>query len=124
MHSTLQAPVPQSKVEDYDPYSQKGLFDNYDIQKQYFLAKGHLTPNADFNTDDERLLTMITTNIAPQWQKFNSENWSGLEKGVRRCASSGKRELYVFTGVGKYSEPSMCQCIRQQFRDLQRKYIF
>lgn len=94
------APVPQSKVEDYDPYSQKGLFDNYDIQKQYFLAKGHLTPNADFNTDDERLLTMITTNIAPQWQKFNSENWSGLERGVRRCASTSNRNLYVFTGVG------------------------
>ncbi|CAH3167579.1 unnamed protein product [Porites lobata] len=95
------APVPQSKVEDYDPYSQKGLFDNYDIQKQYFLAKGHLTPNADFNTDDERLLTMITTNIAPQGQKFNSENWSGLERGVRRCASFSNRNLYVFTGVEK-----------------------
>ena len=95
------APVPQSKVEDYDPYSQGGLFDNYDIKKQFFLAKGHLTPNADFNTDDERLLTMITTNIAPQWQKFNGQNWQEMEKGVRKCASASRRNLYVFTGVGK-----------------------
>lgn len=61
------APKTQSTIDDYDPYSQKGLFDNFDIQRQFFCAKGHLTPNADFTNDDQRSLTMITTNIAPQW---------------------------------------------------------
>ena len=94
------APVPQATVADYDPYDQRDLFDNYNIEKQYFCAKGHLTPNADFSTEDERYLTMITTNIAPQWQKFNSVNWAELERGVRTCAETNRRNLYVFTGVG------------------------
>lgn len=96
------APKPQSAIADYDPYIQKGLFDNFDIQKQFFCAKGHLTPNADFTNDDQRSLTMITTNIAPQWQSFNSINWAGLEDAVRTYAQNNNRDVYVFTGVGKH----------------------
>lgn len=98
----LLAPNPQATVEDYDPYSQRGLYDNYNIQNQQFCAKGHLTPNADFNDDAERALTMITTNIAPQWQKFNSMNWAGLEAAVRAYATNVRRDVFVFTGVGSF----------------------
>ena len=98
--SFLLAPVPQATVGDYDPYEQSGLYDNYDVRNQYFCAKGHLTPNADFNLDNERELTMITTNIAPQWQKFNSINWAGLEAAVRQYATNVNRNVFVFTGVG------------------------
>ncbi|KAK3740251.1 hypothetical protein QZH41_006111 [Actinostola sp. cb2023] len=36
-------------------------------------------PNSDFGPTDEHSLTFITTNIAPQWQKFNVGNWATLE---------------------------------------------
>lgn len=117
------APVPQSKVKDYDPYSQGGLFNNYDIKKQYFLAKGHLTPNADFNTDDERLLTMITTNIAPQWQKLTARTGKKWRK-VYENAQVLAEEIYTFLLVWVSSEPSVCQCICQQFPDLRQECIF
>lgn len=93
-------------MEDYDPYGQAGLYDNYNIRNQYYCSKGHLTPNADFSTDAERSLTMITTNIAPQWQKFNSMNWAELERALRTYAQRNQRNLYVFTGVGWFQSSS------------------
>ena len=94
------APKSQATVEDYEPYSQRGLYENYNIANQYYCARGHLTPNADFTREEERWLTMITTNIAPQWQKFNSLNWALLEAAVRNYATRANRNVYVFTGVG------------------------
>ena len=76
------------------------LYKNYDIVKQQFFARGHLTPNADFSTEQERALTMITTNIAPQWQLFNSGNWNNLEAAIRQYATNTNHDLYVFTGTG------------------------
>ena len=69
---------------------------------QQFFARGHLTPNADFNTAQERDFTMITTNIAPQWQRFNGGNWNNLEAAVRQYATNTNHDLYVFTGTGTY----------------------
>ncbi|KAJ7374445.1 hypothetical protein OS493_007551 [Desmophyllum pertusum] len=71
--------APVATDQDYRA-QQLGLYANYNQQKQQFFARGHLTPNADFNTDAEREYTMITTNIAPQWQLFNAGNWANLEK--------------------------------------------
>ena len=82
--------------------SQWGLYENYNGQKQQFFARGHLTPNADFNTEGERELTMITTNIAPQWQRFNAGNWNNLETAIRQYATNNLQALYVFTGTGRY----------------------
>lgn len=78
------------------------LYANYDMAKQQFYARGHLTPNADFITEQGRALTMITTNIAPQWQLFNAGNWNNLEKAIRRYATNTDHALYVFTGTGMY----------------------
>lgn len=78
---------------------QMGLNINYDSSKQQFFARGHLTPNADFNAQN-RAYTMITTNIAPQWQRFNAGNWNNLEKAIRQYATNTGQALYVFTGTG------------------------
>ena len=87
--------------EDYKAL-QNRLYANYDIgPKQHFFARGHLTPNADFTTNDERAYTMITTNIAPQWQPFNGGNWNNLETALRNYATQTNHALYVFTGTGK-----------------------
>ena len=82
--------------------SQMKLYANYDCQNQQFLARGHLTPNADFTTKEERAYTMITTNIAPQWQLFNGGNWNNLETALRKYATQNSHALYVFTGTGKH----------------------
>jgi DNA/RNA endonuclease G (NUC1) len=51
--------------------------------------------------DEERALTMVNTNIAPQWQLFNAQNWATLERAVRSYSSDNKRRVYVVTGTGK-----------------------
>lgn len=79
-----------------------GLYANYDSNKQQFFSRGHLTPNGDFATDQERSYTMKTTNIAPQWQRFNNGNWKHLKAAVRKYASNTGHALYVFTGTGTY----------------------
>ena len=49
----------------------------------------------------ERHLTMVNTNIAPQWQLFNSQNWAVLEGAVTTYSNRKNRIVYVFTGTGK-----------------------
>ena len=85
--------------EDYEPYTQRNLFPGFNVQQQHFYSRGHLTPNNDFGTDEERELTMVNTNVAPQWQAFNSQNWVVVENAV--TTYSNARRLYVFTGTGK-----------------------
>jgi DNA/RNA endonuclease G (NUC1) len=48
----------------------------------------------------ERELTMVNTNIAPQWQRFNGGNWAVLEAAVRTYSARNNRELFIFTGTG------------------------
>jgi len=101
---TIQSTIFQDPVATDEDYaaSQWGLYENYDSQNQQFFARGHLTPNADFSKQEERELTMITTNIAPQWQRFNGGNWNNLETAMRLYANNTQRALYVFTGTGSY----------------------
>ncbi|XP_028413062.1 uncharacterized protein LOC114535923 isoform X1 [Dendronephthya gigantea] len=96
------APNPESDYkEDYDPYKQKNIVPNFNPQTEYFYSRGHLTPNNVFDTDEKRELTMINTNIAPQWQVFNSQNWAVVEKAVRSYSSNNRqRPVYVVTGTG------------------------
>jgi len=96
----MSAPKPQSSTKDYETQAQNGLFPNFDEKKNQFCSRGHLTPNADFKDKAERELTMVNTNIAPQWQPFNGGNWAGVEDAVRKYAEANKRQLYVFTGTG------------------------
>ena len=64
--------------------------------------RGHLTPNGDFSTDEERKFTMRTTNIAPQRSAFNTGNWAALERALRQHVTETKHALYIITGTGIY----------------------
>jgi DNA/RNA endonuclease G (NUC1) len=44
---------------------------------------------------------MIVTNAAPQWQKFNGNNWARIEDAVKDSAKAKNTQLYVFTGTGR-----------------------
>ena len=70
---------------------------------QYFCSRGHLTPKGAFDTQDERDLTFIMTNVAPQWQQFNGENWRKVEEAVKEYVQAVGHEVYVFTGTGKFT---------------------
>ncbi|KXJ26721.1 hypothetical protein AC249_AIPGENE9314 [Exaiptasia diaphana] len=107
------APNPESSVappnNEYKVANQKDLFPNYnsDCNTGRFCARGHLTPNSDFATSEERIETFINTNIAPQWQLFNGGNWAKVEEAVREynAGQSDKQHkhlLYIFTGTAGF----------------------
>ena len=86
---------------DYTTNGQDNLNINFNIVRNQFCARGHLTPNADFSDGNERARTYVTTNIAPQWQLFNGGNWQILETIIRGYATSSKNHLFVITGTSK-----------------------
>ena len=60
-----------------------------------FIAKGHLSPDADFIFAHEQLLTYFYVNMAPQWQSINTGNWLKVERNVRKLAIK-VRLLYIY----------------------------
>ena len=86
---------------DYTINNQDNLNINFNIVRNQFCARGHLTPNADFSDGNERARTYVTTNIAPQWQLFNGGNWQRLETIIRGYATSSKNHQFVITGTSK-----------------------
>ena len=69
-------------------------------EPEVYLARGHLTPNADFASREERASTFYFINAAPQWQYFNGKSWSQLENRIRNYAKSGQgKTLQVITGT-------------------------
>ena len=53
---------------------------------EMFLARGHLSPHADFIEEPEQDATYYFFNVAPQFQKFNNNNWRQLEEFTRKMA--------------------------------------
>ncbi|CAL4098416.1 unnamed protein product, partial [Meganyctiphanes norvegica] len=47
----------------------------YDVHKQWWFAKGHMSPDADFVTEAEQDATYYYINALPQWQAVNNGNW-------------------------------------------------
>lgn len=47
----------------------------FNIQKNFFLARGHLAPDGDFIDAASQDATYYYVNMAPQWQSFNGGNW-------------------------------------------------
>ena len=77
-------------------------------ESRKYCNRGHLVPSGAFNTKNERDLTFIMTNIAPQWLPFNDGNWRSVEDAVKAYANKAGHGVYVFTGTGRYhilSEP-------------------
>ena len=87
------APYPQSESDDYKKPD--------DAIDPYFCSRGHLAPSGAFNTEAERELTFIMTNVAPQWQAFNGGNWNAVEMAVKSYVNNVGHDVYVFTGTGK-----------------------
>ena len=51
-------------------------------------ARGHLCPSADRRASyDQQALTYYLSNMQPQWQKHNGEQWADLESDVRKWAA-------------------------------------
>lgn len=53
-----------------------------------FFAKGHLTPNADFQLESWRDVTFMFVNVQPQWQEINGGNWEQVEQATRFNAAA------------------------------------
>ncbi len=64
-----------------------------------YLARGHLSPDADFVLDPQQDATYFFMNVAPQFQAFNNGNWKALENLVRSLASTSSAGLEVVTGT-------------------------
>jgi DNA/RNA endonuclease G (NUC1) len=97
-HST--AKIPQATKDDYDSAKQINHYPSWNVKDNYFCSRGHLSPSADFATNDECEMTYLHTNVAPQWHKFNDGNWAALEDAVRKYAEKKGTDVYVFTGTG------------------------
>ncbi len=51
-------------------------------------ARGHLCPSADRRASyEQQALTYFLSNMQPQWQKHNGEQWADLESDVRKWAA-------------------------------------
>lgn len=92
----FKAPTPQSNSKiDYEV----NLRNPEDRNQQRFYSRGHLTPFSDLINYPE--LTNINTNIAPQWQLFNSGNWRVMEEAIPKYTKEVQRNVFVATGTGK-----------------------
>ncbi|KAG4072508.1 hypothetical protein HA402_004597 [Bradysia odoriphaga] len=63
-----------------------------------FLARGHLTPDADFVFPSAQWSTYFYLNTCPQFQTVNAGNWLGVENLARKLAQHYDVEMEIFTG--------------------------
>ena len=64
-----------------------------------YFNRGHYTARADFVYHSQQSSTYWHLNTAPQWSKFNAQNWGRLEVSLRKLASKRAIDLEVYTGV-------------------------
>ncbi|XP_059098835.1 uncharacterized protein LOC131892971 [Tigriopus californicus] len=76
-----------------DPLIEEGF------RTSLYLARGHLSPDADFVYDAEQDATYYFVNAAPQFQAFNNGNWKACEGAIRSYAESEQSTVRVFTGT-------------------------
>ncbi|CAG9766898.1 unnamed protein product [Ceutorhynchus assimilis] len=73
------------------------LANNY-INTKSYLARGHLSPDADFLLATAQFSTYYYVNAAPQWQSINNANWKSVENTVRILAVN-YGDLNIITGT-------------------------
>lgn len=69
-----------------------------DVSNSLYFARGHMTPDADFVTEQEEDATYYYINAVPQWQAFNNGNWKELEFNCRDLAASLGSDLQIWSG--------------------------
>ena len=66
---------------------------------EYYLARGHLAPNADYIFYSWMDSTFYLINAAPQWQCFNARNWAYLEESIRDFTILHSMDYIIYTGT-------------------------
>ncbi|CAH1119014.1 unnamed protein product [Phaedon cochleariae] len=69
------------------------------ITSKSFLARGHLSPDADFLFASSQFTTYYYINTSPQWQVINGANWVSLENAIRRTAEHYQDTFTIITGT-------------------------
>lgn len=77
---------------------QLGRYQKY-FNKKMFLARGHMTPDADFIFPSGQFATYFYANVCPQFQAINGGNWLRVENLVRQIAADEDIGLDIYTGV-------------------------
>ena len=65
-----------------------------DFDSEIYLARGHLSPNADFIFYSWMDSTYHFVNVAPQWQRFNGNSPIEINRDLK--VSELRRKLDVF----------------------------
>ena len=71
----------------------------YNPHDGLFLCRCHLAPKADLLYTDWQEASYLFSNIVPQWQRINHNNWKQVEEGVRAAARRRGVTFQVVTGV-------------------------
>ncbi|CAL4114337.1 unnamed protein product [Meganyctiphanes norvegica] len=69
-----------------------------DTHKEWYFAKGHMSPDADFVTEAEQDATYYFINALPQWQAFNNGNWKHMEERTRTLAEDHGTDMRIISG--------------------------
>uniref|UniRef100_A0A182RXG3 DNA/RNA non-specific endonuclease domain-containing protein n=1 Tax=Anopheles funestus TaxID=62324 RepID=A0A182RXG3_ANOFN len=69
------------------------------VNSASYLARGHMTPDADGIFRTWQWDTYFYVNVAPQWQKVNGGNWLTIEKTARTIADRLQTDVTVYTGT-------------------------
>lgn len=69
------------------------------VTAKNYLSRGHLVAKADLIFSGPQRSTFHFVNVVPQWQSFNSGNWSRIEDDVREFAHDNNTTLLCWTGT-------------------------
>lgn len=75
-----------------------GRTQKYLTTKSY-MARGHLTPDADFIFTTGQFATFFLANVVPQFQSINNGNWKSVESKTRNLAAQEQSNLEIYTGA-------------------------
>lgn len=104
----------KGQAEEFAKLLGKETADSYlDISKQWYLARGHFSPDGDFIDAGSQDATYYYINTAPQWQSFNNGNWKRLEVAVRDVAADRAINFTTYSGGFQVSELADSQGVMQ-----------
>jgi DNA/RNA endonuclease G (NUC1) len=64
-----------------------------------YMARGHMSPDADGIFRSWQFTTYFYTNVVPQWQVINAGNWLRIENAARSIATTMQEDLVIFNGA-------------------------
>lgn len=88
-------------------YTQKGQTERFEmyfgtdqkyIENYNYLARGHLTPDADYIFGYESLSTYFYVNVAPEYQPVNAGNWLRAEELARKVSDFYRQDMETYNG--------------------------